>query len=155
MSCKYLYFTEKDLQQGWNEVKSEEFWSNLSFRVRKMTKKLIETTLREERQVYVNASRYERTEGRADQRNGSYERDLFTRLGLIRGITVPRCRKKGFKSRVIPRYKRREERVTEGLREMCVVGVSRRRAKEVTEPLLGFEVSPGTLSNILLSLTMR
>jgi len=153
MNCKYLYFTEKDLQQRWNEVKSaEEFWSNLSFRMKEMTKRLLETTLREERQVYVNACRYERTEGRTDHRNGSYERDLFTRLGLIRGITIPRCRKRGFTSKVIPRYKRREERVTEGLREMCVVGVSRRRARDVTEPLLGFEVSPGTLSNIFAEL---
>jgi len=120
--------------------------------MKEMTKKLIEGALREERQVYVNAYRYERTEERTDHRNGSYERDLYTRLGLIRGIRIPRCRKKGFTSKVIPRYKRREERVTEGLKEMCVVGTSRRRARDITEPLLEFEVSPGTLSNIFAEL---
>ena len=42
MSCKYLYFTEKDLPQRWNEVKSEdEFWSSLSYRVKRMTKELL------------------------------------------------------------------------------------------------------------------
>lgn len=153
MSCKYLYLTEKDLLQRWNEVKSEEeFWSQLSYRLKKMTKTTLEAALREERRVYLNASRYERTEERTDQRNGSYERDLLTLLGLIRSIQVPRCRKNGFRSKILQRYKQRQERVTEVLKEMCVVGVSRRRTKDVTERLLGTEVSPGTLSNIFAEL---
>lgn len=153
MSCRYLYFTEKDVRQRWNEVKGEgEFWSQLSYRLKKMTKTTLEAALREERRVYLNASRYERTEGRTDQRNGRYERDLLTVLGLIRGIEVPRCRRKGFRSRIIQRYRQRQEKVTEVLKEMCVVGVSRRRTKDVTEPLLGTEVSPGTLSHIFAEL---
>jgi len=153
MSCKYLYFTEKDLQQRWNEVKSEDaFWSVLSYRVKKMTKRLLEATLWEEQRGYLSASRYERTEERSDYRNGSYTRDLLTSFGLIRQIRVPRCRKKGFVSGVLPRYTTRETRVTEVLKEMCVVGVSRRRTRDITEPLLGAEVSPGTLSNIFAAL---
>jgi len=128
MSCKYLYFTEKDLQQRWNEVKSEEeFWSQVTFRMKKMTKILLEATLREERQAYVNAGRYERTEGRTDHRNGTYERDLLTTLGWITDIRVPRCRRRGFRSKIIQRYTRKQEKVTEALKEMCVVAVSRKR----------------------------
>jgi len=91
MGCRYLYFTEKDVRQRWNEVKSEEeFWSQLSYRLKRMTKTALEAALREERRVYIlNASRYERTEGRTDQRNGRYERDLLTVLGLIRGSVYP------------------------------------------------------------------
>jgi len=153
MSCRYLYLTERDVRQRWNEVKTEEtFWSSLSYRVKKMTKLLVEAALREERREYLNACSYERTEERIDYRNGSYTRDLLTSFGLISGIEVPRCRRKGFTSRVLPRYTTREERVTRVLKEMCVVGVSRRRAKDVTEPLLGSEVSPGTLSHIFAEL---
>ena len=153
MSCRYLYFTEKDIRQRWNEVKSEEmFWSQLSYRLKRMTKTALEAALREERRVYLNASRYERTEERTDQRNGTYERDLLTLLGWIRGIEVPRCRRKGFRSKIVQRYTQRQERVTEVLKEMCVVGVSRRRTKDITEPLFGTEVSPGTLSNIFAEL---
>jgi transposase-like protein len=117
-----------------------------------MTKEFLEATLREERRGYLSAYRYERTEERSDYRNGSYRRDLLTSYGLIRGIRVPRCRKKGFVSGVLPRYKTREKRVTEVLKAMCVVGVSRRRTRDVTAPLLGSEVSPGTVSKIFAEL---
>ena len=116
--------------------------------MKKMTKILLEATLREEREAYVNAGRYERTEGRTDYRNGTYERDILTTLGWITDIRVPRCRRKGFRSRVLPRYKAREESVTKLLKEICVVGVSRRRTRDITSQLLEAEVSPGTLSNI-------
>jgi len=67
MSCRYLYLTERDVRQRWNEVKTEEtFWSSLSYRVKKMTKLLVEAALREERREYLNACSYERTEERID-----------------------------------------------------------------------------------------
>jgi putative transposase len=75
-----------------------------------------------------NASRYERTEGRRDQRAGSYERKLQTKAGEVH-LKVPKLRQQTFETAIIERYRRRESSVEEALVEIiwqgCRCGGSR------------------------------
>ena len=83
-----------------------------------------------------NAERYERTEGRKDQRAGHYSRKLHTTAGEI-NIRVPKLRKVPFETAIIERYRRRESSVEEALVEMYLAGVSVRRVEDITEALWG------------------
>jgi transposase-like protein len=98
--------------------------------------------------AYVGAERYERTERREGWRNGSYSRGLDTELGWIKELKVPRCRKKGFRTKIFKRYQRRVGRVNEAIKEMFIHGVSTRKVKKVTKALLGESYSAQTVSNI-------
>ena len=65
------------------------------------------TLLEDEVSAFIGAQRYERTDTRRDQRNGSYPRDLGTSAGPIRALPVPRTRQ-GFQTQLFERYHRRQ-----------------------------------------------
>lgn len=153
--CVYLYFTGKDIKQRWEEVKGKEdmygewnFWEDIKPQAQFLAKRLMEHGLEVEMKRYVNAEWYEHKKNRRDQRNGYYARDLLTGLGLIREIRVPRTRKKGFRSRIVNRYKRRQKEVDRLVLDMFLNGISTRRVGETLEPLLGTGLSAGTVSRI-------
>ena len=79
-----------------------------------------------ERQCFLNARPYERTDQRVDQANGFYGRQLTTRLGVL-DLRVPRTRSGCFQSRVLPRYQRREPVVNDALKQVFLLGVSTRQ----------------------------
>ncbi len=93
------------------------------------------------------AARYERTEGRKDNRAGSYARKLHTKAGEV-NLKVPKLRHSKFETAIIERYRRRESSVEEALMEMYLAGVSVRRVEDITEALWGTKVSPSTVSNL-------
>ena len=57
------------------------------------------TLLEDEVSAFIGAPRYQRTDTRRDQRNGSYLRDLGTSAGPIRALAIPRTRK-GFQTQL-------------------------------------------------------
>lgn len=93
------------------------------------------------------ATRYQRSEERADTRAGHYERNLHTRAGEVR-LKVPKLRKLPFETAIIERYRRREASVEESLMEMYLAGVSVRRVEDITEALWGTRVSAGAVSRL-------
>ena len=101
----------------------------------------------QKRTGFVEASRYERSEGRQDTRAGSYERSLHTKAGEVKA-KMPKLRRQTFETAIIERYQRRECSVEEALMEMYLAGVSVRRVEDITEALWGTRVSPGTVSNL-------
>jgi transposase-like protein len=105
----------------------------------------------EEVNAFVNASPYQRTPERRDQRNGSYERDLGTSMGVIEELPVPRTRN-GFRTELFERYQRRQTELDEAILEMFVGGVSTARVGEVVEVLSGVDLSSSTVSRIFHSL---
>ena len=107
----------------------------------------INTLLDADAKRLCNAERYERTEGRKDQRAGHYSRKLHTTAGEV-NIRVPKLRTIPFETAIIERYRRRESSVEEALVEMYLAGVSVRRVEDITEALWGTRVSSGTVSNL-------
>ena len=103
--------------------------------------------LEEEVDTFVNASPYQRTFERRDYRNGTYERDLGTSMGVIEDLPVPRTRS-GFRTEVFARYHRRQAELDQAICEMFVGGVSTSRVGEVVEALSGAQPSPSTVSRV-------
>lgn len=132
-----LDFSEERLYRAWREVK-EDLWGDLKLEMQRVLKRLLEGCLEGEMAVAVGADRHERSLLRRDYRNGRYQRDLETQLGLLEGIRVPRCRRGSFSSRVLPRYKRRQVWVNREVRELFLAGVSTRRLGGLLSPSLAW-----------------
>ena len=109
------------------------------------------TVLEEEVEAFLNAARYQRTPNRRGHRNGHYERDLVTTLGLIEDLPVPRTRN-GFRTELFERYQRRQADLDEAICEMFVRGVSTAQVGQVVEALTGINPSPSTVSRVFHSL---
>lgn len=136
------------LRLDWEERKAF-FEEELEERVRSGVKQMLEQALEAERTTRMAVGRYVRdVETRRDYRNGYYHRDLGTRLGLLVGLRVPRTRL-GYRSELLPRYQRRQERVHGLVREAFLRGISTRRVGAVLEPVLGEAYSAQTISRIL------
>jgi len=103
--------------------------------------------LEEEVQAYIQAERYERNAQRQDHRNGTYVRNLGTAMGELEELPVPRTRK-GFRTQLFERYKRRQAELDDSICEMFVYGVSTEKVGEVLETLSGSHPSPSTVSRV-------
>src|SRR5438552_1085571 len=90
--------------------------------------------------LLLGAGRYRRTEGRHGSRNGFYERDLATQVGIVTAIRVPRARGQPVERSVFSRYQRRQEQVNNVIRNVFLAGISTRRVGETLEALLGDRV---------------
>jgi len=126
----------------------EFFESEMAEQVRAQLKALIEKALEAERDSYLHLGYYEHApQFRLDSRNGHYLRNFATRLGLLEHLRIPRTRR-GFRTRILPRYQRRQEAVNELVRQAFLRGISTRQVGAVLEPVLGEAYSAQTVSNI-------
>ncbi len=113
--------------------------------------KLLESVLNQVLQAQVTeqlgAESYERTEERQAYRNGTYPRQMTTRVGGIT-LEIPRIRGDKFSTALFARYQRSEQALVLALMEMVVNGVSTRKVTQITEELCGKEFSKSTVSNL-------
>jgi putative transposase len=116
-----------------------------------LRKALIEGALRAEQLQYVGVGEYERVLRETDYRNGYWSRWIILKDGRLE-IKMPRLRSKGYRSKIIPRYKQRVEEVDEVLKRIFLYGASTRLTSQALKPLIGEEVSAQTISNIAKSL---
>ena len=123
----------------------------LQERLRLAIKYTLVQVLEEEVEAFVNAAPYQRSPDRRDQRNGDYERNLGTSMGVIEDLPVPRTRQ-GFRTELFERYQRRQAELDEAILEMFVGGVSTAKVGEVVEVLSGAGLSSSTVSRIFHSL---
>lgn len=99
--------------------------------------------------VFLGRERYERNPffDEKNYRNGNYERS-FGLKGFGKVILrIPRDRNGQFHTEVIPRYQRCEEEIAKDVVMMFLGGLSTRGVGMISEKLLGYRVSPGTVSN--------
>jgi transposase-like protein len=80
-------------------------------------------------------------------RNGTYSRELKTRVGTIT-LHVCRDREGNFKTELFDKYQRSEKALVLGIIEMYIEGVSTRNVGKVFEELCGFDVSKSQVSNL-------
>lgn len=119
----------------------------LQERLRLAIKYTLVQVLEAEVDAFVNASPYQRTFERRDHRNGRYERDLGTSMGVIEDLPVPRTRG-GFRTELFERYQRRQAELDRAICEMFIAGASTTRVGEVVETLSGMQPSPSTVSRV-------
>jgi transposase-like protein len=101
---------------------------------------VVNTAMRAEREEYLQAGDYERTEKRKGHGNGYKPKTVKTRVGEIT-FAVPQVREGGFYPSALEKGLRSERALTMALTEMYVQGVSTRKVKAITEQLCGVDVS--------------
>lgn len=121
----------------WREVPGDRFWEDSGARMRASLQRLLEGALEEEMVTLLGASRYRRTEARRGYRNGFYERDLATQIGIVTAIRVPRARGLDGERAVFDRYQRRQGEVDRLIRDTFLRGVSTREVGRVLQGLFG------------------
>ena len=96
---------------------------------------------------FLGRAPYERIDGKANHRNGTYPRE-FTMKGIGKlDVRVPRDREGEFKTQIIPRSKRYEDELRQDLSMMFLTGVSTRTLSMMSERLIGRKISPTEVSN--------
>jgi len=108
---------------------------------------ILNQILQAEMTEHLKAEPGEQTDERQGYRNGSYERQLTTRVGTIE-LEVPRDREGTFQTALFQRYQRSEKALVLTLMQMVVQGVSTRRVKDITTELCGREFSKSTVSRL-------
>jgi putative transposase len=107
---------------------------------------LLNTAMLVERERYLNAEAYERSDERRGHANGFKSRGLKTRVGELE-VRVPQVRGMDpFRPSALEHGQRSEKALTLSIAEMYVQGVSTRRVKSVMETMCGFEVSSAQVS---------
>ena len=127
----------------------ESFWGDFQGRTREVLKKLLEKDAEQQMAEYLGLKWHERVRPaeRVDYRNGFYERDYVTALGVIR-LRIPRTRQRSFLPRWIGRLERRSPEVAELIRQAFLRGISTRQVGRVVAVLTGEEVSAQTVSRL-------
>ena len=132
----------------WTEVK-DHAEDEISAGARQQLKELIEGRIQAEFEDLVRCGRYERSEERADYRNGFWTRGLLTTTGHITGLKVPRARSLEFRTSFFGWYQRRQKAFDRAVRTCFVGGVSTRKVKAVTRAFTDAGISASTVSRIL------
>ena len=114
---------------------------------KKLLQESLNSFMKAESTEQLKAKPYERTDERADSRNGFRERKLNTRIGTIT-LKVPRHRNGSFETLIFDEYTRSEAALIASMMEMVVNGVSTAKVSKVVETLCGTIFSKGTVSNI-------
>jgi len=108
---------------------------------------VLNQVLQSEMSTHLGAQPDERTSRRLGYRNGTYERQLTTRVGTLE-LEVPRDRSGSFQTELFERYQRSEKALVLALMQMVVGGVSTRKVKKITDELCGRRFSKSTVSKL-------
>lgn len=93
-----------------------------------------------EREQYLGAARYERTDNRRSHANGFKAKTVQTRVGEL-ALQVPQSRDSQFYPSALEKGLRCERALKLALAEMYVQGVSTRKTAKITEELCGLSLS--------------
>ena len=96
------------LAEWWQEV-NEIFFQDTKPCLLKLIKALLENSLEAARDNYIETDWHIHNIDREDSRNGYYQRNWQTQIGLIENLWVPRCRKKALAREILKRYKDNQE----------------------------------------------
>ncbi len=136
--------------QSWRRVQELKHWfvEDLEQMQRDNHQRFLESLMLYERQRFLQAHPYQRSEARTDQANGFYSRSLVTALGILPALQVPRARSGRFQTRVLARYARRTAGVDHAIRQVFLTGVSTRQTGRALASLVEEAVSASTVSQV-------
>jgi putative transposase len=121
--------------------------SNMDTVVKASMVLILNSVMEDERDKYLQAGAYERSNERRDYRNGYYERDLIMSIGKIK-LRVPRTRNGEFSPSIFERYARCDQAFLLSMLEMVVNGVSTRKVKNIVQQLCGESFSKSFVSSL-------
>ena len=143
--------TQINITINLEDLKAKIENSSLESPVKASLTLILNSLMEKERDEYINALSYERTEERRGYRNGYYERELITGTGSLK-LKVPRTRDGQFSTTVFQKYQRCEQALILSMIEMVINGVSTRKVTRIVEELCGKSVSKSLVSNLTKSL---
>jgi putative transposase len=146
-ACEALTYEPAAAWRRLQQTKHEFFFEDLDQLLKQRHHQFLEELMRYERQCFLNAQPYERSEQRVDQANGFYRRRLTTRVGVLE-LAVPRTRSGHFHTHVLSRYQRREPVINEALKQVFLLGVSTRQTGHALATLIEEAVSASTVSAV-------
>ncbi len=106
---------------------------------------VINTAMQAEREQYLGAAAYERTDSRRGHANGYKAKTVTTQVGPVT-FDVPQVREGGFYPEALERGLRTERALLTTLAEMYVQGVSTRKVAAITEQLCGTAIFSAQVS---------
>ena len=110
-----------------------------------MIRLLVNEALQIERENFLQAKPYERSEDRQGHANGYKPKTVKTRVGEVT-FDIPQVREGGFYPNSLEKGMRSERALQMALAEMYVQGVSTRKVAAITERLCGTQVSASQVS---------
>src|SRR5947208_15688708 len=147
-ACEALDFEPAACWRRLQQAKHEFFFEDLDAQMKDNHRRFLEALMGYERECFLNAHPYERSDQRVDQANGFYRRRLTTRLG-VGELRLPRSRRGCFHPQVLPRYQRREPVVNEALKQVFLLGVSTRQAGRALATLVEEAVGVSPVSPVV------
>ena len=106
---------------------------------------MVNEAMRIERENYLGARPYERSEERQGHANGYKPKTVKTRVGEVT-FDIPQVREGGFYPHSLEKGMRSERALLLTLAEMYVQGVSTRKVAAITEKLCGTQISASQVS---------
>jgi putative transposase len=138
-----VYQQKNNLYQAVLDLITEEGTNGF----KEILKLLMNAAMVEEREKYLGAAAYERSEDREGYANGYKPKTLKTRVGPLE-LQIPQTRDSQFYPQSLEKGKRSERALGLAIAEMYVNGVSTRKVSAITEQLCGFEISSSTVSKL-------
>jgi putative transposase len=145
---RHDYSTEQF--QIFEQEAREDFWGEMHCRTQVALQRLLESDSEQQMADYLGRPPYQRSaepQKRIDSRNGFYQRDYVTPLGVIR-LRVRRTRKRSFLPRGLQPLQRRAPEVAELIRQAFLRGISTRAVGRVVAILTDEPVSAQTVSRL-------
>ncbi|HEV2305032.1 MAG TPA: IS256 family transposase [Candidatus Acidoferrales bacterium] len=135
--------------EGFVRDLQESFWGDFQGQTRQRLKELLEKDAEQQMLEYLGLKWHERSAPaeRVDYRNGFYDRDYVTPLGVIR-LRIPRTRLRSFLPHCIGPLQRRSPEVAELIRQAFLRGISTRQVGRVVAVVTGESVSAQTVSQL-------
>ena len=106
---------------------------------------LLNSAMQAERDNFLNATPYERTEERIDMANGYKPKRINTRYGQL-NLNIPQTRNTDFYPSCLEKGLRSERALNCTMAEMYLQGVSTRKVTKVVDTLCGMQVSSTQVS---------
>lgn len=106
---------------------------------------VVNMAMKVERQRYLRADPYERSDDRHGHANGYKDKTVKTRVGEIT-FAIPQVREGGFYPEALEKGLRSERALVLTMAEMYVQGVSTRKVAAVLEQLCGTSISSSAVS---------
>ena len=127
---------EFSMPQSILQIVSEKGFDGL----REIMQMLFNETMKMERENYLHASPYQRTELRTDHANGFKPRTINTLQGELQ-LSIPQTRNGGFYPSCLEKGMRSERAINVAMAEMYIHGVATREVTTILEKMCGLEVS--------------
>lgn len=106
---------------------------------------MLNSAMKSERESYLKAAPYERTDDRVDMANGYKPKSVKTRFGEL-SLQIPQTRSSDFYPSCLEKGLRSERAVRSTMAEMYIQGVSNKKVTKVLEEMCGLKVSSAQVS---------